>query len=983
MAVRLRLCRRGDAERTLRKQPTKPGTTRDARPPALDAAFEQALVELLECNDRDALVVAGRRLLDVLAPGARIALGSPDAAAPDPADPDKLVLPLGEASRHTLEVELPPGMEQADFERRIALVARLLGAKDDQIRSLRHLRDSVRRLERAERLQRALYTIAEQASSERDMADVMRAMHRIIGSLMYAENFYIVLYDRKSDTVRFPYFVDIADPDPPPPDLDMPMAEIRHTLTWYLIHNGKPLMGPSRTLAGQIEGPVVEAGPASVDWLGVPLLDSSGGKAVGALVVQSYREDARYSSQDRALLTYVAQHVRTALERHRAHIDLSQRVAERTRALTEANRVLQQQVMERQRGERLQAALFRIAELANSTDSPEAFYAAVHRVVSGLLYARNFYIALLSADREELQFPYSVDEFDANRSPRQRGKGLTEYVLEHGTALLADSAMIDRLHEQKLVRPSGTSSVCWLGVPLVCDEVTVGVIAVQSYSAEHRYSSRDQELLTFVSYHIANALERKRAGDSLKRAYGELERRVAERTHALAEANRDLRQQIIKRERIEQRLKYETLHDSLTGLPNRSMLLRRMSQALEAYARDRTRSFAVLFLDLDRFKIINDSVGHMVGDDLLFQAGGRVRACLKAPDVVARLGGDEFAVLLAEVGDADAAAQVAERIIAELSRPFRLGVKELYTSTSVGIALAAPHYRRAEELLRDADTAMYRAKAEGRQRYALFDERLRRQATSLLEIENDLRRALTRNEFVPYFQPIVRIGDGSVVGYEALLRWRHPERGMLAPDDFLYVAEDNGSAEHIDWQMFEAVLGVAPALMRDGSFVSINLSGRHFRSHRLEQRLMSLLDRHGVDPRLIRIEVTERALLDNPSHVKRTLEHLRQYGVGVSLDDFGTGYSSLSYLHQYPLQSLKIDRSFVASLGTDGSSGSTPIVRAILALADSQGMQVIAEGIETEQQRASLAAIGCEFGQGFLFAHPQPADVWLGQRAIA
>ncbi|HET8898277.1 MAG TPA: GAF domain-containing protein, partial [Rhodanobacteraceae bacterium] len=512
----------------------KPAKPEPRQPPPLDAGFEAALVQLLECNDRETLIVSGRRLLDVLAPGAQIALDTPVAGGTSVLDGNTLTLPLGDASRHALKIDLPTGLSQAEFERRISLVARLLGAKDDQLRSLRHLRDSVRRLERAERLQRALYTITEQASSERDVPDVMRAMHQIIGSLMYAENFYIVLYDDKSGTVRFPYFVDTVDPDPPPPDLDMPMSEIYHTATWYLIHAAKPLMGPLESLCKQIDGPLINSGPACVDWLGVPLMDSGAGKAVGALVVQSYREDARYTAQDRALLTYVAQHVRTTLERHRAHAELSARVTERTRALTEANRVLQQQVMERQRGERLQAALFRIAELANSNETPEDFYAAVHRVVGGLLYARNFYIALLSGDRKQLEFPYSVDEFDANRSPRQRGSGLTEYVLEHGTALLADSDVIERMQQQRLVTPSGTSSLCWLGVPLVCNEVTVGAIVVQSYSAEHRYSTRDQELLTFVSYHIANALERKRGSDSLRLAYAELEQRVTERTHALA-----------------------------------------------------------------------------------------------------------------------------------------------------------------------------------------------------------------------------------------------------------------------------------------------------------------------------------------------------------------------------------------------------------------------------------------------------------------
>ena len=947
----------------------------------LDTAFEQALVQLLESTERKSLVVAGRQLLHVLAPGAHIGLtDAADARKPAARHDGALVLPLGEASQRALKVDLPKGFRREEFERRIALVARLLGAKDDQLRSLRHMSDSVHRLERAERLQRALYTIAELASSERDMPEVLRAMHQTIGHLMYADNFFIVLLSADGESFRFHYFVDVADPDPPSPEQDYALDGYKFSPTWHVLHAGKTLMGSPRELARQVEGRLHGLGPDCVDWLGVPLL--RGSQPVGALVVQSYREDSRYNSQDRSLLTYVAQHVRTTLERHQAHVDLGKRVAERTQALEEANRVLQQQVLERQRGERLQTALFRIAELAGSSSSVDEFYAAVHRVVGGLLYARNFYIALLNTDKNQLQFPYSVDEFDAQREPRPRGKGLTEYVLRSGKALLADSDTVLRLHSASQLIPSGTTAICWLGVPLVCNNETAGVLAVQSYAAEHRYNKRDQDLLTFVSYHIGNALERKRNSESLKQAYTDLEQRVNQRTRALAEANRDLRQQVLKSERIEQRLKYQTMHDALTGLPNRSMLMRRLGAALERYSQDATQSFAVLFLDLDRFKVINDSVGHLVGDDLLFQAGGRIRACLKSHDVVARLGGDEFGVLLEHVGDAVEASRVADRIINELNRPFRLGIKELFTTTSIGIAMSAPHYRRAEELLRDADTAMYRAKADGRQRHAMFDDQMRQQAMDLLDIENDLRRAITRNEFEPYFQPIVRLDDASVVGYEALLRWRHPEHGLLAPDDFLHVAEDSGSSEQIDWMMFDLVLRAAPELIRDGCFVGINLSGRHFRSPNLEGQLLSLLAQHDVNPRLIRIEVTERALLDNPAQVKRTLISLREHGIGVSLDDFGTGYSSLSYLHQFPLQSLKIDRSFVVSLDADGG-GSTPVVRAIKALADSQGMQVIAEGIELEAQRAILRDLGCEFGQGFLFARPQPPEMWLDKARTA
>ncbi|MDC8011313.1 bifunctional diguanylate cyclase/phosphodiesterase [Tahibacter soli] len=890
----------------------------------------------------------------------------------------RVLQPLGNPGATTGLLDARVGAEawsSPDWQENWARCVMLLDAKLVSVRAADSLQRAVDRLERAERLQRALFAIADQANTDREMPEVMAALHRIVGSLMYAENFYIALYEPKTRTLRFPYFVDIADQDVPSPQREFSLDELHRSMTWHLVVGGRALRGPPGALAAQVDGKIVEVGPECVDWLGVPLLRA--GSVVGGIVVQSYKDSERFSEQDQALLTYVAQHILTALERRRVHEELERRVEERTDALREANRVLQQQVLERQRGERLQAALFRIAELANTTDSLDEFYAAVHRVVGGLLNARNFYIALASDDRGELGFPYSVDEFDHERKARKPGRGLTEYVLNHGTALLVDRDGIERLRMSGDVVSFGSQSVCWLGVPLICADKPVGVLAVQSYSEDYRYTARDQELLTFVSYHIANALERKRSAESLKHAYAELEQRVAERTGELAAANRDLREQIAYRESIERQLKHETLHDSLTGLPNRTLFLERLELALDRYRRDAQRPFAVLFLDLDRFKIINDSVGHLVGDDLLYEVGGRIAGCLNPGDVAARLGGDEFAILLHDVPQPDTAMAFAARIIDALNAPIRLGPKEVFTSTSIGIALASSRYAKAEELLRDADVAMYRAKAEGRHRYALFDERLHQEALRLLEVENDLRRAVARGELEPYFQPIVRLSDRGIVGYEALVRWRHPERGVLLPAEFLGVAEEGGLAEQIDWQMFERVCAIAPALTAQGGFVSINLTARHFRLSELDRELFAILDRNGVLPSRIRIEVTERALLENPAQVKQILVNLRRRGVSVALDDFGTGYSSLSYLHQYPLQALKIDRSFVAELKPREDASSSAVVRAILALAGSLGMQVIAEGIETETQHEALEVLGCEFGQGFLFGRPQPAEHWL------
>ncbi|MGA9333095.1 MAG: EAL domain-containing protein [Rudaea sp.] len=885
------------------------------------------------------------------------------------------VLHVNATLRAALVCEVPNAdWDDSPYRTRFEQMRIFLQTRLQELHALEQLRDSVSNLEQAEALQRALFAIADQASADREMAEVYRRLHEIIAGLMYAENFYIALYDPVRDTLKFPYFVDLADTAGPTPEQDFSMEERRNSITWHLLKRGSPIRGTLEQIES-IVGTIAGFGPDCVDWLGVPLM--RGGKAVGAIVVQSYTEAARYHERDQALLTYVAQHIQTALERRQVHEELERRVAERTDALRDANRLLQQQVLERQRGERLQAALFRIAELANSTDSLEAFYASVHRTVGGLLYARNFYIALLSEDRNHLTFPYSVDERDIKREPRPLSDGLTEYVLQSGQALLADRIGLERLYASGAAHPSGTRSRSWLGVPLICGERTVGVLAVQSHSEEHQYTPRDQELLTFVSYHIANALERKRTAESLKHAYTDLEQRVNERTSELAAVNRELREHIGVRERMERQLKHETLHDALTGLPNRNFLLERMSQSLAAFKRDPRHRFAVLFLDLDRFKVVNDSVGHLIGDELLNEVGGRIAACLEPRDLVSRLGGDEFAILLNDIEDAEDACALAQRIIDALNAPIRLGGKEIFTSTSIGIAVGASRYQKAEELLRDADVAMYRAKAEGRHRYALFDQHLHQEAMHLLELESDLRRAIARNEFMPFFQPIVNLADRTTIGYEALLRWQHPQRGLLLPADFLVVAEESGAAEEIDWQMFERVFEIAPTLVERGGFIGINLSGRHFRSETLDQTLLDLLERHAISPQRVRIEVTERMLIENPPAAKRMLNALQRRGLSVSLDDFGTGYSSLSYLHQYPVQALKIDRSFIADLNLDPNAGSTPVVRAILALAGALGMQVIAEGIETEAQHNALVQLGCECGQGFLYARPQPAHVWI------
>ncbi|KFN44150.1 bifunctional diguanylate cyclase/phosphodiesterase [Arenimonas oryziterrae] len=837
-----------------------------------------------------------------------------------------------------------------------------LALRSRSLLNTQRLQVDVERLESAERLQRALFAISDIASSDRATIDVLHGLHQIVGRLMYAENFYIVRFDPEHETMRFIYFADSQDPVIPDPDEQLTPEAMRNSLTLGLLRYGKPIRGPSEAVRDKL-GVIRDGGlgPDSVDWLGVPIIED--GVVRGAVVVQSYDPAVRYSESDQALLSYVAQHILSALSRREAQEELERRVEERTVAL-------RQEVRERQRSEQLQRALYRIAEVSGSSETMESFYASVHEIVGELLDARNFYIALLTPDGQELEFPYSVDERDQRHKRRQLGRGLSEFVLRSGKPLLTDRLGVERLEAAGEVNSVGTKSVCWLGVPLMVEGKANGLIALQSYTPDYLYTTRDEELLSFVSFHIASALERRQAHESLRQAYAELEQRVEARTSELAVTNRELRDQISVRERIEHKLKHEALHDTLTGLPNRSQLLATLGLSLSRYRQNEDHRFAVLFLDLDRFKVVNDSVGHLVGDELLKEAALRISRCVREPDTVARLGGDEFAIVIDRIHEPGDAVMVAERVIRSLSEPMRIAGKELYTSASIGIALSHERYRNPEELLRDADVAMYRAKAAGRQRFALFDEKLHEDALRQLELEGDLRRGLQRGEFVPYYQPIVRLHNGAVIGFEALMRWQHPERGTLAPADYLATAEESGTLEQIDWQIYEQVCGDIRVLALGDRYVTINVSPRHLRVSDFDERLLYLLQEHQVEPRHLRLEVTEGALMENPEQVQNCLRRLRDAGVQTFLDDFGTGYSSLSYLHGFPLHGIKIDRSFVAALKIGESGGSTAIVRAIQLLADSLGLEVVAEGVETEEQREQLRLLGLTLCQGYLFAKP-------------
>ena len=954
----------------------------------------------------------------------------------------------------------------------------------------------------AESVQSALFRIARLSSEAQELNELYPAVHRIVSELMDATNFYVAEYDPARNIVTFPYFVDQFDAAPPagPPG---------RGLTSYVLRTGEPLLTTPESFAALIEsGEVDLIGTPSVDWIGVPL--KTGGVTWGMMGVQRYDENVRYTTRDKEILAVVAQQLASAVEqKRREHVLRSSEL--RYRQMFENNRAVQI-LLDPATGEIVDANVAACdfygytreelrtmfiwninvlseeqirGEMERAARQQRSYFVFRHMVASGAVRDVEVHSGPLEVSGRKLLYSIIHDVTERKRAEEARQKSDERYrnIFDYasvgiyqstvdGTIITANPtlarilgyASVGELLERNLgsdiyfdpntreqlirehiaTRRPGNYEVQWKrkdGVPVWvqlnghaiadeqhgvyfegfvyditerkrAEEMLRNQSAAMTASMDGIAILDDQLCFSYVNDAMAklfgygqpdsmsgHALRDLYDTDEGERLLAQIIPHVRERGRWRGEARGRRRdgisfpqevslttlenggmvcvvRDITERKYAEEQIKHLAYHDALTGLPNRLLFKDRLTVALSHAQRDRAR-LAVLFLDLDRFKVINDSLGHNIGDQLLQAVAARVQACVRESDTVARLGGDEF-ILLLPLSRSDDAAPVAQKILEAIRYPFHIEGREFFITTSLGISLYPEDGTDAEALIKNADTAMYQAKELGRDNYQLFNAFVNAKALQRIALEHGLRRALANDEMAVHYQPIVDFQSGRITGMEALLRWTHPQMGRVPPGVFIPVAEATGVMVPIGTWAMRTACAQAKA-WHDAGFahlsLAVNLSVCQLQSTDLLDRVKDILAETAFPARLLDLEITESGAMQAPEISIRTLYELKKLGIRISLDDFGTGHSSLSYLKRFPIDTLKIDQSFVRDINSDPDTAA--IVTAIIAMAHSLRLNVVAEGVEYADQAKFLKRYACDQMQGYLVKPPVPAEEFI------
>jgi diguanylate cyclase (GGDEF)-like protein len=841
--------------------------------------------------------------------------------------------------------------------------------------SLEELRELVPQLQQitkkykhSESIQKSLLDISELASSINELSSLYPAIHDIIGDLMPAQNFFVAFYEEERKIIEFVYFVDEFDEQVVS---QVSANDLKNSLTSYILRTGNHLFLTQETIHQQLADILVkDLGANPVDWIGIPL--KRGSQVIGAIVVQSYDESVRYNCEDLEILLFVSQHIVNCVDRVKSRELTEKTIRQRTKQLRQINDELQEEISERQKVESLQQALFEISELSASVEgNMDDFYAAIHDTLSRLIGAPNCYVAILDKENQILDFPYYKDEVYSEIESRPMSLGLTEYIIRHGNAELIDTSRVQQLSDNNELLSNIAEKMksminSWMGSPLIIDGEICGVIAVQSYGLAKQYNLKDLEFLRFVSHHIAVALGRKQSSDAIKAYNQKLAKEVKERTEELNSTNLFLQKQIEERLQAQQQLEHDAQHDSLTGLANRVLFNSRLDLALASKQRYSASNFAVIFIDLDRFKQINDSLGHMAGDLFLKEIAIRISSCIRGHDLLARLGGDEFVVLFDNYDSPTDVEEISARIINSIAQPFNIENKDMYSGASIGIAYIETGYQTSDEVLRDADAAMYQAKSLGRGRYIIFDKTMRDKLLEELEIESEFRKILQAEAFETFSQPIVNLTTGELIYHECYVRWEHSSIGKIKRDQYWQIAEQCGLTVDMDKFILTKACEILQDWQLDGDDsyrrIAINLSIHHLTQTSLARQLIEQVKNAGVDPKQLVIEFDENALNRRSQFFLPAIKILKRAGIILVLDNFGSGLASLSYLYSYPFDYVKVDHYFVKTLPR--SERNLKLIQSVLSISDHLKFKLIAGGINTQEQHQALIDVGCEFGQG-------------------
>lgn len=814
------------------------------------------------------------------------------------------------------------------------------GNKDKLSRQVERLTYVNQKLKKIRTIQSGLLQLSELASKVHDLTEFFPQLNHVVSNTFNSNNNFYVALENEIGELELVYFVDEKD------DSTVPATEgLDEGLTGYVYKSSKTLLCDKQKYFDLVaEGTVKAKGTPCELWLGVPLIVA--GKTIGVMATQSYDKAALVTEQTLAFFENLGMHLMTAINRVKRRELLESEVKERTKDLQRTNRILAKEIKHREYSEKLQKLLFTITEMGASSAKISDFYVNLQRELSQFMNMDNCYIALV--DEDKLKFPFYVDKHIKVPKPRKLSRGFTEYVIRQGESLLIDKAEADLLEQAgEIVRSSDPSqhSSSWLGAPLRIDDKILGVISVQSYERKYDYTEKDLMLLNFVSFQIAVAIQRQQAKSELEESYRALESKVDERTKELKQTNAYLRTQVTERQKAEQKLFYQANHDSLTDLPNRAMFRSKLEQVLNHTKRHTEHFFALMFIDLDKFKQVNDNLGHKVGDEFLVEVSRRILACVRNNDMVARVGGDEFVVLLDSLPDQEFAEEVARRIIDVISQPLDLVVSKVNSGASIGIAFCDPEvHEDIDDIVKDADLAMYKAKAAGRGQYIVFDKSLRDSIKEQELLADELNNAPKRNNLSIDFNPIMS-KDAETVSCLYAAPFVHLSHiGKVALADVEFQADET----QVDFDAeFLKLLTDNQHKIPDNQTILLPVSAEHLTHIKKVDALIKMVKQTLPTSMQIALVFMERDLVALPEYELKHIKQIKKAGIPVALGQYGEKHASLSLLTRVHFDFVLFAPKLVKSMSSNPSQAE--LLKTTIAFVVAQKSRPIVMGIDLEQ----------------------------------